>query len=180
MRIIAGQYRSIRLDTLNGNTTRPTLDQVKESIFNHLGSYFTGGSVLDAFAGSGAIGFEFLSRGVSEVDFVENDKNAMRVIRQNYTKLKNPDGCNFYLEDSFNYIKYSQKKYDYVFIDPPYDQYDLELYLKLLLKNLTKDSLVIIECLKNSNFKIPQEFIIDWQKEYRLNKCLILKISSQC
>lgn len=179
MRIIAGKYRSTKLETLDGKITRPTLDQVKESIFNHLGSYFFGGYVLDAFAGSGAIGFEFLSRGVEGVDFVEKDKNAFKIIKNNYNKLKCPLNCNFYLGDSFDFIKNNHKKYDYVFIDPPYDQYDLELYLQLLLSHLHEQSLVIIECLKTSNIVIPLGYIVDWQKEYRLNKCLILKISSR-
>lgn len=176
MRIIAGQYRSIKLETLSGDTTRPTLDQVKESIFNHLGSYFTGGCVLDAFAGSGAIGFEFLSRGATEVDFVEKDKSAMRIIKQNYAKLKNPLGCNFYLMDSFEFVRNCNHKYDYVFIDPPYDKYDLGQYLDLLVSKLNVDGEVIIECLKTSQFSIPDDYMLVWEKDYRLNKCLILKL----
>ena len=178
MRIIAGKYRGSKLEVLDGNVTRPTLDQVKESIFNHLGPYFFGGHVLDAFAGSGAIGFEFLSRGVEFVDFVEKNKSAFSVIKKNYSKLKCPKNCHFYLGDSFEFLSTNQKKYDYVFIDPPYDQYDLGLYLKLLFNHLHQNSLVIIECAKTSEVTIPLEYVVDWQKEYRLNKCIILKISS--
>jgi len=83
MRIIAGKYKSRKLKTLSGDQTRPTLDHVKESFFNRVGPFFDGGNVLDVFGGSGAIAIEFLSRGAQSASIIENNKQAIAVIKEN-------------------------------------------------------------------------------------------------
>jgi len=91
MRIVAGQYRGRRLAAPKGDDTRPTTDRVREALFSSLTSYaglgFGGGSALDAFAGSGALGFEALSRGVERVTFLEREKPALSVLKANAETL---------------------------------------------------------------------------------------------
>ena len=73
MRVVAGERKGMPLKALAGNTTRPTTDKVKESIFNIIGPFFDGGIAVDLFAGSGGLGIEALSRGIDKTIFVEKD-----------------------------------------------------------------------------------------------------------
>ncbi|MBQ7581421.1 MAG: RsmD family RNA methyltransferase, partial [Lachnospiraceae bacterium] len=90
MRVIAGKCRSLLLKSVPGNTTRPTTDRIKETLFNILQSDIPGALFLDLFAGSGAIGIEALSRGAAHAWFVDHDPKAVRVIRDNlkFTRLE--------------------------------------------------------------------------------------------
>jgi 16S rRNA (guanine966-N2)-methyltransferase len=91
MRIVAGQFRGRRLVAPKGDATRPTTDRVREALFSSLVSHSApdlgGGSALDAFAGSGALGFEALSRGLSHVTFIERDRAALSVLKANADAL---------------------------------------------------------------------------------------------
>ena len=86
MRIIRGKARGSKLYTLEGENTRPTLDRVKESIFNIIQGEIEGARVLDLFAGSGAIGLEFLSRGAEKVVLCDNSSEAINIIKKNIEK----------------------------------------------------------------------------------------------
>ena len=90
MRVIAGTARGLRLDAPPGRSTRPTLDRVRESIFNALTSadLLAGSVVLDAFAGSGALGIEALSRGAETCVFVERDRAALAALRSNLERTR--------------------------------------------------------------------------------------------
>ena len=90
MRVIAGTRRSLPLKSLEGDTTRPTADRYKETLFNVLQTDIPGCRFLDLFAGSGAIGIEALSRGARHAVFVENNRKAMAVIKENihFTKFE--------------------------------------------------------------------------------------------
>ena len=101
MRIISGKARGTKLYTLNGIETRPTLDRVKESIFNIIQNEIDGAKVLDLFAGSGAIGLEFLSRGAKEAVLCDKSKEAIEVIRKNI-KSYNGVGRRFEVKGSYN------------------------------------------------------------------------------
>ena len=97
MRIVAGEHRGTRIFAPKGETTRPTSDRVREAAFNLIGPV-DGATVLDLFAGSGAMGLEALSRGAAVATFVECDRDAVRVIERNLDKLRvtdrrSPYGC---------------------------------------------------------------------------------------
>ena len=81
MRIIAGTWSSRRIETLDGDATRPTLDKVREAVFSSLGTYFDGGTMLDLYAGSGAVGLEALSRGMNQLVSVEKSHRRTAVQR---------------------------------------------------------------------------------------------------
>ena len=95
MRIISGQRRGQRIQTLKGAQLRPTSDQMRETLFDVLGPSVLDSTFLDAYAGSGAVGLEALSRGAKEVVFVEHHRAASDLIRRNLAALKMEDG--FYL-----------------------------------------------------------------------------------
>ncbi len=145
MRIISGKARGTKLYTLEGEITRPTLDRVKESLFNIIQNEVIGSSFLDMFSGSGAIGLEAASRGAKQVILCEKNKEAISIIKKNIEKTH----LNVILYE-MSYEKMLEKldeKIDIVYIDPPYKtELAYESVKKLLNLNLLNDeSLVIIE-----------------------------------
>ena len=121
MRIITGKARGVRLDTLEGVETRPTAERVKEAVFSMLQFDIEDRSVLDLFSGSGQMALEALSRGASEAVLIDKSKNAMRVIEKNAEKCILADMCRIINSDALDYIKRNKgKKFDIVFLDPPY------------------------------------------------------------
>ena len=87
MRVIAGEFRSRRLDSIPGDATRPTADRVREALFNILQTRISGASFVDAYAGTGAVGIEALSRGAAHAWFLERDRKALDAIRKNLAAL---------------------------------------------------------------------------------------------
>ena len=145
MRIISGKARGTKLYTLEGERTRPTLDRVKESLFNIIQNEVVGSSFLDMFSGSGAIGLEAKSRGAKKAILCEKNKDAIEIIKKNIEKT--------HLDVMLYEMPYEKmleklnEKIDIIYIDPPYKT-DLayESVKKLLNLNLLKDeSLIIIE-----------------------------------
>ena len=148
MRIISGKARGTKLYTLEGENTRPTLDRVKESIFNIIQSDIEGAEVLDLFAGSGAIGLEFLSRGAKNAVLCDKSKEAVNIIKKNiekthmeqYAQVLNTD-----FEDCLDKLR--NKQFDIIYLDPPYaTEYILKSLKKIIELKLTKEqSLIIVE-----------------------------------
>ena len=127
MRIIAGKFRSRRLQSLPGTDIRPTSDRLRETLFSILcggnPDALQGSVWLDVFAGTGAVGIEALSRGAGMVYFVESSKSAVEVIRQNLLSLKTASGFEIVHHKSDRAIREfeaRQIKPDFIFIDPPY------------------------------------------------------------
>ena len=119
MRIIAGKYRSRKLITLDGLKTRPTLDATKEAIFSSLGGYIPGYIVLDLFGGSGALSLESLSRGAKHAYIVDNNIDAINIIKKNANSLKATDDLTIiYGEYQKVLEKLKNMKFDLVFLDP--------------------------------------------------------------
>ena len=123
MRIIAGTYRGRHLQTLTGSMTRPTSDRLRETLFNILASRIDGSSFLDICAGSGAVGIEALSRGASEVTFIENSRDACAVIEANLNTL-GAAGCATIERRSasaaLKSLEQTSRQFDIAFFDPPY------------------------------------------------------------
>lgn len=123
MRVISGSARGVRLRSVPGTTTRPTADRVKESLFNVIGPYFSGGRALDLFAGTGSLGIEALSRGVERCVFVDFDPRSVDVIRQNLRAAKLESRAEVYRNDAFRAVRALAGRgaeFDLVFVDPPY------------------------------------------------------------
>lgn len=144
MRIIAGTYRSRRLDAPPGLSTRPTSDRLRETLFNVLAPRIEGAGFLDLYAGSGAVGLEALSRGAAHVTFVERAPAALKILRKNLEQLGIKDRFEIRAESVAAFLRTCTKsnpkleqhevpkatRYDVLFLDPPYD--DLEEYAATL------------------------------------------------
>lgn len=123
MRIVAGKYRSRRIETRASNETRPTLDKVREAVFSALGGSFEGGMFLDLYAGSGANGLEALSRGMDHAVFVDLSKEAVAVIHKNIAALNCETDADVYcMKDTraLHLLLEQGKKFHVVYLDPPY------------------------------------------------------------
>jgi 16S rRNA (guanine966-N2)-methyltransferase len=155
MRIIAGKYRSRILKSLKGNALRPTSDRLRETLFNVLGPHVNGSRFLDVFAGTGAVGIEALSRGATEVIFIENHAPACVLIRRNLESLEITNGTQVLPLDALRALeklaarhKPTNAPFDFTFVDPPYarkDQYNRVLGFLGSAPFLSQGSLVIVE-----------------------------------
>jgi 16S rRNA (guanine966-N2)-methyltransferase len=118
-RIIGGRWRGSKLPVPDIDGLRPTPDRVRETLFNWLAGDCHGANVLDCFAGSGVLGFEALSRGAGFVTMIEKDKYAYKNLQQQVDRLQ-ADGVQLMHGDVLELIPNLDRKYDLVFIDPPY------------------------------------------------------------
>ncbi len=124
MRVISGQYRGLTLKALKGDKLRPTSDQLRETLFDVLGPSVEGTRFLDAYAGTGAVGIEAISRGAADVTFVEQHRAAAELIRQNLSRLKIDSGywiLTSTVEHALEKLSGEGEKFDFIFLDPPYD-----------------------------------------------------------
>ena len=148
MRIIGGKARGTKLYTLEGENTRPTLDRVKESLFNIIQKDVPNAIFLDLFAGSGAIGLEAVSRGANKSILCDKNRDAIKIIKKNIEKTRSREQVELYEADFKEVLKNKIKeKIDIVFIDPPYKTDFAYEAIKILAnsKNIKKESLMIIE-----------------------------------
>ena len=145
MRIISGKARGTKLYTLEGSNTRPTLDRVKESIFNIIQGEIEDAIVLDLFAGSGAIGLEMLSRGAKKAILCDNNKQAIQIINKNAQKMRVEDKVQILCIDYENFLSNTQEKFDFIYIDPPYNTDYISNSIKLINdRNLLAEEGIII------------------------------------
>ncbi len=119
MRVIGGEFRSRRLKSLPGLETRPTPDRLRESLFSILTPRIAGAVFLDAYAGTGAVGIEALSRGAGHAIFVDKRRAAVEVIRQNLRELGIIDRAEVFCGKATQVIE--RLPADIVFLDPPYE-----------------------------------------------------------
>ena len=121
MRIIAGEFRGRTLRPPSDRRVRPTADRVREAWFSILGPHLPGASVLDLFAGSGALGLEALSRGAQRVDFVEISKPSLDALRANVSALDAEERVRVHRADAMRFVsRLAARAYDVAFADPPY------------------------------------------------------------
>lgn len=183
MRIIAGTARSLPLKTPDGLETRPTSDQIKETLFNMLQNDVPGSYFLDLFAGSGQIGLEAVSRGALYSVFVENGRKAIKCIEDNITFTKFGDKTKLVSSDVISAIHTLDGKYkfDIIFMDPPYNkEIEKETLIALSNSNLFKeDAMVIVEASCETDFNYVQDlgYEIIKVKKYKSNMHVFLKRS---
>ena len=122
LRIITGTAKGKKLETLEGEATRPTSERIKEAVFSAIQFDIENRRVLDLFAGCGQLGLEALSRGAAAVSFVDSAREAMDVVKKNARATGFFDACRYIVSDWRNYIRKAsgRDKYDLVFVDPPY------------------------------------------------------------
>jgi 16S rRNA (guanine(966)-N(2))-methyltransferase RsmD len=142
VRVIAGSRKGHRIVAPRGTTTRPTSDFVREAAFNLIGPV-DGTSVIDLFAGSGALGIEALSRGAERAVFVDSDREACRTINANLDKLR-LDGT-VLCQDAVRALAADRSEYELVLCDPPYDYAKLDELAPHLLRVLAGDGLLVYQ-----------------------------------
>lgn len=161
MRIISGSRKGKKLKILEGLTTRPTAERIKQGIFNILQFEISDRYVLDLFAGSGQLGLECISRDAEGCVFVESDKEAFKVVSDNVKACNFEDFSDIIKRNAVDFLKsYIGKPFSLVFLDPPYnsDLGDKALSLLSERKLLTEDCIVVYECDISS---IPKEKYVD-------------------
>ena len=150
MRIIAGKFKGRTVKFPKSNLVRPTTDKNKESIFNYLvhSIDFDEIKVCDVYAGSGSLGLEALSRGASEVHFVEKDFHVSKMLQENISSLNADDQCRIFRMDAIRFSKISgHAKYDLILADPPFFKNDIYEVIKNILANnfLNDDGIILVE-----------------------------------
>ena len=174
MRIISGKYKRTPIKTLEGeDITRPTRDMVKEAVFSTI-SINSDDTFLDLFAGSGSIGLEALSRGAKDVVFNDSNIKAVKIINTNLDKIHEiRDVYNLDYQECLRRI--SGRKFDYIYLDPPYDFKAYEEIFYYINKNdvLSIKGIIILEVKKETelldnylNYSLYKE------KTYGINKIL--------
>lgn len=147
LRVISGSARGKKLLCVNGNDVRPTLDRVKESVFNMIAFDIPDAHVLDLFSGSGALGIEALSRGAHHSTFVDNSKDSVLITKKNLEATHLDSSAVVINSDSIDFLTKTDKKFDIIFIDPPYESDLYEKSLSKIKENslLTDSGFIVLE-----------------------------------
>lgn len=157
MRIITGKHRGRRINPPDNLPVRPTTDFAKESLFNILNNLipFEDISVLDLFAGTGSISYEFFSRGAKLVTAVDNNPRCTAFIDRSAEAMNDTEVIQTRTDDALRFIKHAPGLYDVVFADPPYDMDGIDKIPDLVLNGniMEKEGIFILEHSKSYDFK---------------------------
>ena len=186
MRVIAGKARRTQLKTVEGLSTRPTTDRIKETLFNMLQHDVYAANFLDLFAGSGAIGIEALSRGAKSAVFVENNRSAVDCITSNLNTCHMTQQSKVMQMDCIEAIRNLDRRqyvFDIIFMDPPYGLEHEKRILEELRRTdiLTENTLIIVEANLETDFFYLKEYGYDLLKEkrYKTNKHVFVRKCGQ-
>ncbi|HEX4614961.1 MAG TPA: 16S rRNA (guanine(966)-N(2))-methyltransferase RsmD [Stellaceae bacterium] len=184
MRIVAGRHRGRRLLAPPGETVRPTSDRAREALFNILshgqlaaeGIPFAGTAVLDAFAGTGALGLEALSRGAAGVAFIEQDREALATLRRNIAALGEGAHARIFPGDATRPPR-APSAYALVFLDPPYRSGHAAAALTALDAAgwLAPDALAVVELAAREDLALPAGFSLVDERVYGAARLLFLR-----
>ena len=182
MRIISGNAKGKKILQPKDLNTRPLKDLTKESIFNiltHSNKFnieLKNSNVLDLFSGVGSFGLECLSRGSINLTFIENYKNVLTIIKKNILNLNYQDNSIIIENDIIYNLDYKtfKKKFDIIFLDPPYKEKSLPSILNNIIKSniLSNNGIIIIHRHKKEKDKFPKEFNIIEEKTYGISKVI--------
>jgi 16S rRNA (guanine966-N2)-methyltransferase len=186
MRIIAGFFKGKKILEPEDTNTRPLKDLTKESIFNiikHSNKFeinLEKSNVLDLFSGVGSFGIECLSRGAKNVTFIENYNGVLPILKKNISNLKSIENYQIIESDinKINIFPNLSKKFNIIFLDPPYKDKNLENLLNTIYKSkiLLKKSIIIIHRHKNEKDDFPKQYKIIDEKKYGISKIIFLSI----
>ena len=179
MRVISGSARGTKLESLEGLSTRPTIDRVKEGIFSSIQFLVPGAKVLDLFAGSGQMGIECLSRGAEKGVFVDSNRDAVNIV------IKNIKACNLFDKarvvnmSAQDYLSSSKDEFDIIFLDPPYNMGILDEIMEKVYQITAPGGIIMAESELGwkldkeieglsmvKQYKYGQVFVTKFQKEY--------------
>ncbi len=171
------------LKTTPGLDTRPTIDKIKETLFNILSPYVQGSCFLDLYCGSGSIGIEALSRGAVKCAFVDNSRDAIRVVKENLAFTRLADDAVILQKNAIsaiNELSIRKFMFDIVYIDPPYFE-GLERDTLMALGSsgiINEETIVILEADKYNDLEFIDEtaFEITREKKYKTNRHYFLRL----
>jgi 16S rRNA (guanine966-N2)-methyltransferase len=170
LRIIAGKYRSRKIIAPPGAETRPTLDRIRESLFNILGQRCSDAKVLDLFAGSGALGFEAISRGAKQTVFCDVSRAAVLAIRANIDSLGVTSSVRLLQKDwqaALRQLSDERVKFDIIFLDPPYKMAAVPSVEAIADSFLLEDkALIVLEHDRRAQIELSERFMILDQRHY--------------
>ncbi len=160
VRIIGGQWRGRKLPVADIDGLRPTGDRIRETLFNWLAPYIHGAHCLDLYSGTGALGFEALSRGAASAQFIEWNQSVCRQIEANI-RLLGADNARLACNDALRWLaaQPSPLNTDLIFIDPPFALDLWDKTVQALADQLKPDTLVYIEAPRNQTYSVP----VNWQ-----------------
>jgi len=186
MRIISGTFRGKKIIEPKDIKTRPLKDLTKESIFNilsHSNKFkidLENSNILDLFSGVGSFGIECLSRGAKYVVFAEKYNGVLPVLKKNLQSLKSIENYEILEKDIYNinFLKTLDKKFDIIFMDPPYKDSDINDLLENIFnqKILNENGILIIHRHKDEKDLIPNKLKVIEEKKYGLSKIIFLSI----
>lgn len=158
IRLIGGKWRSRKLDVLEADNLRPTPNRIRETLFNWLSPYVSGAVCLDLYAGTGALGFEALSRGAESVVMVDHNRDVIFNLQKQAQKL-GASAAEIANSDVMAWLTQCQQSFDIVFIDPPYQSMLLEPTIDKLINCgcLNQASLLYVE--SDSNIDINNNYV---------------------
>jgi 16S rRNA (guanine966-N2)-methyltransferase len=163
VRIISGRFRGRKLPVLDVQGLRPTTDKNKEMLFSWLMSFITDSNCLDAYAGSGGLGFEALSRYAKSCTFIELDKNVAKNVRNNIQLLDlSEQQAKIIQGNTLDMLNNLHQTYDLIFLDPPFNQNLIPLTIERIVEKslLAINGVIYIECEgQGINYSIPE----NWQ-----------------
>lgn len=146
LRIVAGELRGRRIEVPSGVAVRPTADRIREALFSILGARVCGARVLDAYSGSGALGFEALSRGAARVVFVEADRRVLAGLIHNAEKLAVRDRCLFRAAQAAEWLSgEAQGEFELILADPPYGRGEGGRFLPCAARRLAAGGTIVVE-----------------------------------
>jgi len=158
IRIIGGRHKSYRIVFKATPALRPTSDRAKETLFSWLQFELENKSCLDLFAGTGGLGLEALSRGAEHVTFVEKEKNLYKNILKNINHLGDENKIQAVCSDSFKWLKTNKRKFDFIFLDPPFDQIDYKILIKRIYQSnvLNEGGKVFLETSRHAELELSK------------------------
>ena len=186
LRIVGGKWRGRRLEAPEGLAVRPTSDRTRESLFNILAggkmaraggqSLLQGARVLDAFAGTGALGLEALSRGAARATFVETLAAAQVALKANIAALDAEDMSRIYSQDVLH-LPRAGEPHDLILMDPPYNQGFAEPALERLAAGgwIAPGAIIVVEQMKDEDLTPPEGFELLDERRYGKAKLSFLR-----
>ncbi len=181
MRVITGTARGRRMGELSGMDTRPTTDRVKEGLFNIIQFDIEGRKVLDLFGGTGQLGIECLSRGAVHCTFVDQRKDAVKLIRENLEITGLTDRAKVVQGDALSFLSGTSERFHLIFLDPPYDANLLNSTLKRIaaIDILAENGIIICESRANQDLpELPAPYQKD--KDYRYGRIKVTLYRKGC
>ena len=178
IKIISGFNKGLKINFKPSIDLRPTSNRLKKVLFDWIQFELKDSVCLDLFAGTGNLGLECISRGAKKVIFVEHNREYAKKLDTSILKINGKSKAKIYEMDSINWIKESEEVFDYIFLDPPYKEKNINIIFQNIKQKqiLTKNGLVILHRNKKTFDEITNEFLEIDKRVYGISKIIYFKL----